>query len=78
MLGNFHAFCRLLIKKRVSKSSFSKIYFRNRFRDSNTLGPDQAQHFVRSHLGSNCLKRLSADDPSRQELRYMYCPASKE
>ena len=36
---------------------------------SNNLGPDQAQHFARSHLGSNWLKRLSADDTSRQEFK---------
>ena len=32
---------------------------------SNSLDPDQAQHFVGSDLGPNCLQRLSADDKSR-------------
>ena len=27
---------------------------------SNSLDPDQARHFVRPDLGSNCLQRLSA------------------
>ena len=27
---------------------------------SNSLGPDQAQHFVGPDLGPNCLQRLSA------------------
>ena len=29
---------------------------------SNRLDPDQAQHFVGSDLGPNCLQKLSADD----------------
>ena len=33
---------------------------------SNSLDPDQAQHFVGPDLGPNCLPRLSADDTSRQ------------
>ena len=47
----FPLFCRLLI---FSKSTFSKISFRNTIRVSNTLDPDQARHFVGSDLGTNC------------------------
>ena len=32
---------------------------------SNSLDPDQAQHFFGPDLGSNCLQRLSADNKSR-------------
>ena len=32
---------------------------------SNSLDPDQAQHFVGPDLGPNCLQRLSADNKSR-------------
>ena len=39
-LGNFEFFCHLLI---FSKSTFSKNSFRNIFRVSNSLDPDQAQ-----------------------------------
>ena len=31
---------------------------------SNSLDPDQAQHFVGPDLGPNCLQRLSADNMS--------------
>ena len=30
-------------------------------RESNSLDPDQAQHFVGPDLGPNCLQSLSAD-----------------
>ena len=33
---------------------------------SNSLDPDQAQHFVRSDLGPNCLQSSSADHISKQ------------
>ena len=33
---------------------------------SNSLDPDQAQHFVGPDLGPNCSQRSSADDTSRQ------------
>ena len=38
---------------------------------SNSLDPDQAQHFVGPDLGPNCLQRLSADDTGR--LRVKHC-----
>ena len=49
----FHAICRLLIF--FFKSTFSKNYFRNATRVSNSLDQDQAQNY---------LQRLSADDTS--------------
>ena len=33
---------------------------------SNSLDPDQDQHFVVPDLGTNCLQRLSADDIGRR------------
>ena len=39
---------------------------------SNNLDLDQAQHFVRPDLGSNCLQRLSADDTSKQYISLNY------
>ena len=58
--------------------------FFNTIRVSNSLDPDQAQHFVRPDLGpnclqglsvwldlgSNCLQRLSADNKSGQKVKY--------
>ena len=41
---------------------FSKNYFRNVIRVSNSLDPDQAQHFVGFDLDPNCLQSLSADN----------------
>ena len=55
--------CCLLI---FSKSTFFKNSFRNTIRVSNGLDQDQAQCFVGSNLGLNCLQKLSADDSSRQ------------
>ena len=54
ILGHFFMFfCRLLI---FFKSSFSKNSYKNTIRVSNSLGPDQAQHFVGPDLGPNCLQ----------------------
>ena len=47
-------------------STFLKNSFRNRIRVSNSLDPDRARHSVRPDLSPNCLRRLSADDTSRQ------------
>ena len=58
-----YLFCRLMI---FSKSSFSKISFRNTVRLSNSVDPDQTVHFVEPDRGLNCFQRLSADDTSRQ------------
>ena len=38
-------------------------------RVSNSLDPDQAQHFVESDLDPNCLQKFSADDAKRQRVR---------
>ena len=35
---------------------------------SNSLDPDQAQHFDWPDLGSNCLQRLPGDDTCRQRV----------
>ena len=56
----FFAVCLLF-----SKSTFSKIYFRNTIRVSNILDPDQARHYVGPDLSSNCLQSLSAGDTIR-------------
>ena len=48
-----------------SKSTFSKKYFRNTIRVSNSLEPDQAPHSVGPDLDPNCLQKLSADDTRR-------------
>ena len=39
---------------------------------SNSLDPDQAQHFVGPDLGPNCLQRLSADNAGRQKVNMIY------
>ena len=66
MLGKYFIFvdvCWLF-----SKSNFSKNYFRNTIRVTNSLDPDQTQRFVRPGLGPNCLQiqYSSADDKSRR------------
>ena len=44
-----------------SKLSFSRNYFRNIKRVTNSVDPDQARHFVGPDLDPNCLYRLSAE-----------------
>ena len=61
-------FCHLTI---FSKSTFSKNFFRNTFRVSNSFDPDQARHFVGPDLGPNCLQRLPADDTRRQRVNLL-------
>ena len=41
---------------------------------SNSLNPDQTQHFVRPNLGPNCLQRLSVEDMShhKREFKRVY------
>ena len=51
------------------KINFSKKSFRNTFRVSNSLEPDQAGHSVGPDLVPNCLQRLSADDKSKQRVK---------
>ena len=43
---------------------FSKYFFRNTSRVSNSLDPDQAPCSVEPDLGPNCLQRLTVDDKS--------------
>ena len=68
MLGNFSCYCCCLLIFFIV--NFSKNYFRNTTRMSNSLEPDQARHstFCRPDLASNCLHRLSADEKSRRPL----------
>ena len=40
---------------------FSISHFRNTFRVSNSLDPDQVERFVGPDFGPNCLQMLSAD-----------------
>ena len=40
------------------------VVFFNTIQASNSLDPDQAQHFDGPDLGPNCLQRLSADNKS--------------
>ena len=51
-LCNFSCF---LLSADFFISSFSKNYFSNIIRMSNSLNPDQTQHFVGPDLGANCL-----------------------
>ena len=61
-----------------SKLTFSKNYFRNTIRVSNSLNPDQARHFVGPDLGPNCLQRLPADDKVGKELMHSHSSVSIE
>ena len=54
-----HAFCPLLI---YFKFNFFKNILQEIIDVSNSLDPDQAQHFVMPDLGPNCLQRLFADN----------------
>ena len=54
-------FCRLLI---FSKLTFSEKFFWKYHQSVK----EQARHFIRSDLGSNCLQRLSADALVGKEL----------
>ena len=58
----------------LSKSTFSKNAFRNTFRVSNSLDPDQARQNVGPDLGANCLQRLSADDIGRLSAKNVAMP----
>ena len=58
-----HINCCLLS---LSKLTSSKNSFRNTM--SNSLDPDQYQHFVGSDHWSNCLQRVSADDIGQRDF----------
>ena len=67
MLGNFSCF---LLSANFFKNNLSrKNSFRNNIGLSNMFYPDQAQHFVRSDLGPNCLQRYSADNTIKQRVK---------
>ena len=60
MLGYFFIIiCCLLI---YLKLHFSKSFFKNSHRVSNSLDQDQAQPYVGPDLGPDCLQRSSAND----------------
>ena len=63
MLGNFSSF---LSPADIFQNIFSNRYFKNTFRVSNSLDPDQARHFVGPDLGPNGFAKLTADDTSKQ------------
>ena len=54
----FHAF--------LLSADFFQISFLEKPSKSHSLDPDQDKHYVGPDLGPSCLKRLSADDSSRQ------------
>ena len=57
---------------------FKRIYsFRNTVKVSNSLNPDQAQHFDWPDLGPNCLQRLPGDHKCRQRVKLILA-ASEE
>ena len=71
MLGNFAYFfvvCRFFF----SKLTFSKNYFGNTIRVSNSLDPDQARHVVGSDLGPNCLQGYQQTTLGGKELSVSY------
>ena len=65
----------LLSLEKFSRFLSSADFFQNQlfekffqeYRVSNSLDPDQAQHFVGPDLSTNCLQKLSADDTRRYE-----------
>ena len=67
LLGNFSWF--FAVCWFFSKLTFWKYSFRNIFRMSNSLDPDQARRIVGPDLGPNCLPRISADDTGRQRVK---------
>ena len=58
--GNFA--CFFVVCGFFFKLNFSKKYFRNTIRVSNSLDPDQARESFGPVMGPNCVQRLSADD----------------
>ena len=72
VFNTLHAgqFCMLFCRLPFSKSTFSKSSFKNAIRVSNSLNPNQAQHFVGPDMGPNCLQKLSAVNTSRQRVKF--------
>ena len=56
MLSSAECFSKLVLSEKI---------FKNTFRVSNSLDPDQDRHKVGPDLGPNYLQRLSADNKSR-------------
>ena len=63
---NFPRFCCCLLIF-FSKLTFSKNYFRNTIRVSNSLDPDQARRYVGPDLGPNYLQSKLADEGINQQ-----------
>ena len=63
MLGKFFM-VYLLCADFFQNQLFRKI-LRNTVRVSNSIDPDQVQHFVTTDLGPNCLQRLSAENSGK-------------
>ena len=63
MIGYFSCLCHLLIffSSKIKKSLWQEYHQIHR-QYQNSLGPDEAQHFVGHDLGSICFQRLSADN----------------
>ena len=53
------------------KLTFSKNYFRNTIRVTNSFDSHQDQGFVGPDLHPNRLQRLSADDTDRQRVKFI-------
>ena len=66
ILGSWVIFACFFADHFFKTNFFQKNSFRNTTRMSNSLDPDQAQHFVEPDLGLNCLQKLLANNTSRQ------------
>ena len=67
MLGIFSCFCWPLLTFFL-KLAFSNNSFRNTFRVSNSLDPDQEQHFMGPDLGPNCLQKMTKVTASKERV----------
>ena len=67
MLSNFSCFCCQLTFFKIN--FFKKKSFRNTFRVSSNLVPDQDRHLVSPDLGPNCLQRFSASQRTKDSAR---------
>ena len=61
----FNPFLHYLQHMASALSSLYILWNYLNFRVSNSLDPDEAQHFVGPDLGPNCFQKLSADDTKR-------------
>ena len=60
--GSFFVLFYLLSADFFFQNQLFQKSFRNTIRVSNSLDPDQAQHFVEPGLGPDCLQRLSSKE----------------